>query len=172
MPSNHLVLCHPLLLLPSIFPRIRDFSKESALHIMWPKYWLNIINPSVYTQDWFHLGCTGWISLESKGLFQEFSQHHSYKASILLHLAFFIVQLSYQHMTTGKTIALTSYSLILKAFCSFDINSNSNEAPEISMNESHFYVHLVQFLLFSKILNKILIHISNLVKVVFWKNCL
>ena len=65
-------------------------------------------------------------------------------------------------MTTEKTIALTN-SLILKSFCCFDINSNSNEAPEISMNESHFYIHLVQFLLFSKILNKILIHISNLV---------
>ena len=174
MPSNHLILCHPLLLLPSIFPRIRDFSKESALHIMCPKYWsfsFNI-NPSVNTQDWFYLGCTGWISLQSKGLFQESSQHHSSKASILLHSGFFIVQLSYLHMTTGKTIALTSYSLILKSFCCFDKNSNSNEAPEISMNERHFYVHLVQFLLFSKILNKILTHISNLVKVVFWKTCL
>ena len=75
MTSNHLILCHPLLLLPSIFPSIRVFSNESTLHIRWPKYWsfsLNI-SPSKNTQDWSPLGWTGWISLQSKGLSRVFS---------------------------------------------------------------------------------------------------
>ena len=96
MPSNHLILCHPLLLLPSIFPSIRIFSNESALHIRWPKYWSFSFNisPSNEHQNWSPLGWTDWISLESKGL-KSLLQHHSSKASILQHSAFFIIQLSH-----------------------------------------------------------------------------
>ena len=109
MPSNHLILCHPLLLLPSIFPSIRVFSNESALRIKWPKYWnfsFNISPPSE------HPGLIsfkmGWLDLLAvQGTLKSLLQHHSLKISILRHSAFFIVQLSHPYMTTGKTIALT-----------------------------------------------------------------
>ena len=107
MPSNHLILCHPLLLLPSIFPSIRVFSNELVLHIRWQKYWsfsFNI-NPSnedpgliSFRMDWLDL-------LAVQGTLKSLLQHHSLKASILWHSAFFIVQLSQPYMTTGKTIA-------------------------------------------------------------------
>ena len=109
MPSNHLILCHPLLLLPSFFPSIRVFSNESALCIRWPKYWSFSfsISPSnehprliSFRMDWLDL-------LAVQGTFKSLRQHHSSKASILRHSAFFIVQLSHPYMTTGKTIALT-----------------------------------------------------------------
>ena len=107
MPSDHLILCHPLLLLPPIFPSIRVFSNESVLRIRWPKYWSFSINPSnVYSglisfrTDWCDL-------LAVQGTLKGLLQHHSSKASILWCAAFFIVQLSYPNMTTGKTIALT-----------------------------------------------------------------
>ena len=109
MPSNHLILCGPLLLLPSIFPSIRVFSNESALHIGWPKYWsfsFNIIpsnkHPGLtsFRMDWLDL-------LAVQGTLKSLLQNHSSNASILRHSAFFIVQLSYPYMTTGKTIALT-----------------------------------------------------------------
>jgi len=97
----HLILCRPLLLLPSIFPSIRVFWNESALHIRWPKYWSFSFNISTSnTQDWSPLGWTGSISLQSKGLSIVFS---STTASILWGSAFFMVQLSYPYMTTGKT---------------------------------------------------------------------
>ena len=109
MPSNHLILCRPLLLLPSIFPSIRVFSNESVLHIKWPKYWsfsFNISPSNEYSRlisfrmDWFDL-------LAVQGTLKSLLQHHSSKASILWLSAFFIVQLSHPYMTTGKTIALT-----------------------------------------------------------------
>ena len=109
MPSNHLLLCRPLLLLPSIFPSIRVFSGESVLCIRWPKYWSFSfsISPSneysgliSFRMDWFDL-------LAVEGTLKSFLQHHSSKASILWHSAFFMVQLSHPYMTTGKTIALT-----------------------------------------------------------------
>ena len=109
MPSNHLILCCPLLLLPSIFPSIRVFSNESALHISWPKYWSFSfsISPSnehsgliSFRMDWLDL-------LAVQGTLKSLLQHHSSKASILWHSAFFIVQLAHPYMTTGKTIALT-----------------------------------------------------------------
>ena len=109
MPSNHLILCRPLLLPPSIFPSIRVFSNESALHIRWLKHWsfsFNITPSNEYSglisfrMDWLDL-------LTAQGTLKSFSQHHSSKASILRHSAFFIVQLSYPYMTTGKIIALT-----------------------------------------------------------------
>ena len=109
MPSNHLILCHPLLLLPSIFPSIRVFSNEAALCVRWPKYWsLSFsISPSnehpgliSFRMDWLYL-------LAVQGTLKSLLQHHSSKASILKCSAFFIVQLSHPYMTTGKTTALT-----------------------------------------------------------------
>ena len=109
MPSNHLILCHPLLLLPSIFPSIRVFSKESTLRIRWPKYWSFSFNISPsneypglisFRMDWLdHLAVQGTL--------KSLLQHHSSKASILQHSVLFIVHLSHPYMTTGKTIALT-----------------------------------------------------------------
>ena len=116
MPSNPLILCHPLLLPPSIFPRIRVFSKESALCIKWPKYWsLSFsISPSneysgliSFRMDWLDLLA---VHGTLKGLFQ----HHSSKASILQCSAFFIVQFSHPYITTRKTIALTRQTLVAK----------------------------------------------------------
>ena len=113
IPSNHLMLCHPLLLLPSIFPSIRVFSNKSVLHIRWPKYWsFNFsISPS---NDWFPLGLTGWISLQSKGLSTVFSSTKVQNSSILRHSAFFIAQVSHPYMTTGKTTALTRRTFVGK----------------------------------------------------------
>ena len=109
MPSNHLSLCHPLLLLPSICPNIRVFSSESAPHIRWPKYWSFSFNISPSNE---HPGLisfrTDWLDLlAAQGTLKSLLQRHSSKASILRHSAFFIVQLSHPYMTTGKTIALT-----------------------------------------------------------------
>ena len=113
MPSNHLILCRPLLLLPSVFPSIRAFSSESALHIRWPKYWSFSfsISPSneysgliSFRIDWFDLAVQG----TAKSLLQ----HYSSKASILQCSAFFMVQLSHPYMTTGKTIALTKWTFV------------------------------------------------------------
>ena len=105
------ILCRPLLLLPSIFPRIRVFSSESNFCIRWPKYWSFSFNisPSKEHPGLISLGQTGWISLLSKGLSRVFSNHNS-EASVLQHSAFFTVQLSHPYMTTGKTIALTRWT--------------------------------------------------------------
>ena len=108
MPSNHLILCYPLLLLPSIFPIIRVLSNESALCIRWPKYWSFSFNISPSSE---HPGLISfrmdWLDLLAvQGTLKSLLQHHSSKASILRHSAFFIVQLSHPYMTTGKTIAL------------------------------------------------------------------
>ena len=116
MPSNHLILCHPLLLLPSIFPSIRVFSNELVLHIRWPKDWSFSfsINPSneysgliSFRMDWLDV-------LAVQGTLKTLLQYHGSKASILWSLAFFIVQLSQPHMTTGKTIALTRWTFVSK----------------------------------------------------------
>ena len=108
MPSNHLILCRPLLLLPSIFPSIRVFSNESALHIRWPKYWSFSFKISPYNE---HQGLTfrmDWLDpLAVQGTLKSLLQHHSSKASFLRHSAFFIIQLSHPYLTIGKTIALT-----------------------------------------------------------------
>ena len=117
MPSNHLILCHSLLLLPSIFPNIRVFSNESALHIRWPKYWSFSfsISHSNEIQYWFPLGLIGLISLgDLQGTLKSLLQPHSSKASILLHSAFFIVQLSHLYVTILKTIALTRQTFVGK----------------------------------------------------------
>ena len=116
MPSNHLILCCPLLLLPSIFPSIRVFSNESVLHIRWPKYWSFSfsISPSneysgliSFRIDWFDL-------LAVQGTLKSLLQHHSSKASILQHSAFHMIQLSHPNRTTGKTIALTLHAFVGK----------------------------------------------------------
>ena len=114
MPSNHLILCRPLLLVPSVFPSFRVFSNESALPIRWPKYWSFSfsISPSneysgliSFRRDWLDL-------LAVQGTLKSFLQHHSAIASILWHSVFFIVQLSHPYMTTGKTITLTKWNLV------------------------------------------------------------
>ena len=109
MPSNRLILCHPLFLRPSIFPSIRVFSNDSVLCIRKPKYWsFNFSSsPSNDYSGLISLELTGLISLKSKGALESLLQHHSLKASNLRRSAFFTVQLSYPYMTTGKTIALT-----------------------------------------------------------------
>ena len=114
MPSNHLILCCPLLLLPSIFPSIRVFSNESALHMMWPKYWNLSFNISPTSE---HPGLISfridWLDLLAvQGTLKSLLQHHSSEASILLHSAFFTVQFSHPYMTTGKTIALTRRTFV------------------------------------------------------------
>ena len=116
MPSNHLILCHPLLLLPSIFPSIRVFSNESALCIRWPKYWNFSFNISPSNE---HLGLISfrmdWLDLLAvQGTLKSLLQHHTSKASILHYSAFFIVQLSHPYMTTGKAIALTRQTFVGK----------------------------------------------------------
>ena len=116
MPSKHLILCRPLLLLPSVFPSIRVFSNESVLHIRWPKYWsfsFSISHSNEYPglisfrMDWLDL-------LAVQGTLKSLLQHHSSKASILRCSALFIVQLSYPYMTTRKTIALTRWTFVGK----------------------------------------------------------
>ena len=115
MPSNHLILCCPLLLSPSIFPSIRVFSNESVLHISWPKYWSFSFNISPSNE---HSGLISfrmdWFNLAVQGVLKSLLQHHSSKASILWNSALFIVQLSHPYMTTGKTIALTRQTLVGK----------------------------------------------------------
>ena len=116
MPSNHLILCRPLLLLPSNFPTIKVFSNESSLCIRWPKDWrFNFtISPSNEHPGLISFRMHGWISLQSKELLKSLLQHHSSKASILWLSAFFIVQLSHLYMTTGKTKALSRWTFVDK----------------------------------------------------------
>ena len=116
MPSNHLILCHPLLLLPSIFPSIRVFSNESALCIWWPIYWSFSfsISPSSEYSGLISFRINWLDRLAVQGTLKSLLQHHSSKASILQLSAFFIVQLSHPYMTTGKTIALTRWTFVGK----------------------------------------------------------
>ena len=133
MASNHLILCHPLPLLPSIFPSIRVFSNESVLLIRWPKYWSFSFSISTsneysglisFSMDWLYL-------LAVQGTLKNLLQHHSSKASILQHSAFFIVRFSHPHMTTGKTIALSAMSLLFK------LRTQDPEKPLPSHPASH-----------------------------------
>ena len=121
IPSNHLILCHPLLLPPSIFPSIRVFSDESDLHIRWPKYWSFSFSISPSNE---HPGLISfrmyWLDLLAvQGTLKSLLQHHSSKASIPEHSAFFIVRLSHPYMTTGKTIALTRQTFVNKVMSMF-----------------------------------------------------
>ena len=142
MPSNHLILCHPLLLLPSIFPSIRVFSNESALRIRWPKYWSFSLNISPsnecpelisFRMDWLAL-------LAVQGTLKSFLQHHSSKASILQHSVFFIVQLSHPYMITGKTIALTRWTFVDKVMSLIKICSKKNIKNGGEKWDSYLYV--------------------------------
>ena len=125
MPSNHLILCHPLLVLPSIFPNIRVFSNESALHIRWPKYWSFSFNISPSNE---HPGSISlrmdWLDLLAvQGTLKGLLQHRSSNAAILWCSAFFRVQLSHPYMTTGKTKALTRQTFIGKVSLLFNMLS-------------------------------------------------
>ena len=146
MPSNHLILCCPLLLLPSIFPSIRVFSNESALHIRWPKYWsfsFSISPSSEYSGlisfriDWLDL-------LAVQGALKSLLQHHCSKASILWHSAFFMVQLSHPYMTTGKTVALTLWTFVDKVMYFLFKGQNSwNQRGIFSLTNKLSWQHLV-----------------------------
>jgi len=136
MPFNNLILCHPLLLLPSVFLSIRVFSNESVFHIRWPKYWSFSISPSneysgliSFRVDWFDL-------LEVQGILKSLLQHHSSKASILWRSAFFTIQLSHPYMSTGKTIALTIWAFVGKAM---SLLFNMHSRPSFSF--SHFFIN-------------------------------
>ena len=146
MTSSHLIFCHPLLLLPSIFPSIRGFSKELALHIRWPKYWSFCfsISPSneysgllSFRIDWFDL-------LAVQGILKSL-QHHGLKASILWHSVFFMVQLSHPYMTTGKTIALTIQTFVSKVM-SLIINTLSRFIIVFLSRSKHFLISWLQSL--------------------------
>ena len=115
IPSNHLILCHPLLL-PSVFPSIRVFSNESVLHVRWPKYWSFSfsISPSNEYSGLISFRMDLFDLLTVQGTLKSLLQHHSSKASILWHSAFFLVQCSHLYMTNGKTIALTRWTLVNK----------------------------------------------------------
>ena len=117
MPSNHLILCHPFLLMPSIFPSVRVFSIEPALHIKWPKYWSFSfsISPSNEYSGLISFRIDRLDLLAVQGTLKSLLQYHSSRASILRHSAFLIVQLSHPYMTTGKTIALTRRTFVGKA---------------------------------------------------------
>ena len=142
MPSNHLILCRPLFLLPSIFPSIRVFSSESALHIKWSKYWSFSfsINPSNE-----YLGLISfrinWVDLRAvQGALKSLLQHHSSKASILWCSAIFIVQLSHPYMTTRKTIALTRWTFVCKVI-SLLFNMLSRFVISLLPRSKHLLVH-------------------------------
>ena len=114
MPSNHLILCWPLFLPSSIFPSIRLFSYEWGLHIQWPKYWSFSISPSNEYSGLNSFRIDSFDLLAIPGTLKSLLQHHSLKASILRHLAFFMVQLPHPYMTTGKTMALTRWTFVSK----------------------------------------------------------
>ena len=121
MPSNHLILCHPVLLLPSIFPSIRVFSKDSVLHIRWPKYWSFNFSISPSNEYSGLISCRlDWLDLLAvQGTLKNLLQHHGSKVSILWCSAFFILQLSHPYITTGKTIALTRRTFVGKVLSLF-----------------------------------------------------
>ena len=142
MPSNHLILCHPLLLLPSVFPSIRAFSNESVLRITWPKYWSVSVNisPSYeysglisFRMDWLGL-------LAVPETFKSLLQHHSSKASIIRCSAFFIVQLSHPYMTAGKTIALNIRTFVSKVMSQL-FNMLSRFVIAFLPRSKHLYFH-------------------------------
>ena len=137
MPSGHLILCSPLLLLPSIFPSIRVFSNESALCIRWSKYWSfsYSISPSSEYSGLISFRMVWLDLLAVQGILKSLLQHHSSKASILWHSAFSIVQLSHPYMTTGKTIALTRRTFVDKVMSLLLSDYNEHSAYYL-----HFYV--------------------------------
>ena len=166
MPSSHLILCHPLFLLPPVPPSIRVFSNESTLCMRWPKYWSFsfTMSPSnehlglIFRMDWLDL-------LAVQGTLKSLLQHHSSKASILQHSAFFTVQLSHPYMTTGKTIALTySKFILLRSENNKTLLSNYSpttykkssleEQMHFIFMKSRFYLFLLVFMTFVSYLRK------------------
>ena len=145
MPSNHLILCYPLLLLPSIFPSIRVFSNESVLPIRWPKYW-NFrfsISPSNEYSGLISFRMYWLDLLAVQGTLKSLLQHHSSKTSILRHSAFFIVQLSQPYMTTGKPIALTRWTFVGKVMSMF-FNMLSRLVIAFLPRRKHFLILWLQ----------------------------
>ena len=145
MPSNHLILCHPLLLLPSIFPSFRVFSNESVLCIRWPKYWSFSFSTSPSNE---HSGLISfrmdWLDLLAvQGTLKSLLQHYSSKASILRPSAFFIVQLSHLYMTTGKTIALTRQTFVGKVMPLF-FNMLSRLVITFLPRSTHHFISCLQ----------------------------
>ena len=145
MLSNHLILCCPLLLLPSIFPSIRVFSNESILHIRWPKYWSFSFNISLSNE---HSGLVSfrmdWLDLLAvQGTLKSLLQHHSSKASIVWRSAFFTVQLSHPYMTTGKTIALTRQTFVGKVM-SLLLNILSRLVITFLLRSKHLLISWLQ----------------------------
>ena len=143
MPSNHLILCRPLLLLPSIFPSIRVFSNESAVRMRWPKYWSFSFNISPSNE---HPGLISfrmdWLDLfVVQGTLKSLLQHHSSKASILRCSAFFIVQLSHPYMTNGKTIALTRWTFVDKVM-HLHFNKLSRLVTAFLLRSKHLLISL------------------------------
>ena len=145
MPSNHLILCRPILFLPSIIPSIRVFSSDLVLHIRWPKCWsfsFSITPSNEYSglisfrMDWLDL-------LSVQGTLKSPLQHHSSKASILQHSAFFMVQLSHPYMTTGKTIALTRWTFVGKAM-SLLLNMFSRLVITFLQRSKHLFISWLQ----------------------------
>ena len=141
MPSNYLILCRPLLILPSTFPSIGDFSNKLSLHIRWPKYWCFSfsISPSndysgliSFRIDWFDL-------LAVQGTLKSLLQHHCSKASVLQHSAFFTVQLSHPYVTTGKTIALTRRTFVGKVM-SLLFNMLSRFVVDFLLRSKHLLI--------------------------------
>ena len=142
--SNHLILCHPLLLPPSIFASITIFLNEQVLHIKWPKYWCFSFSISPSNE---HPGLISfrmdWLDLLAKGTLKSLLQHHSSKASILWHSAFFTVQLSHPYMTTGKTIALTRWTFVDKVM-SLLFNKLSRLVITFLPRSTHLFISLQQ----------------------------
>ena len=141
MPSNHLILCHPLLLLPSVFPSIRVFSNESVLHIRWPKYWSFSFSISLSNEHPGLIFIMDWLDLLAvQGTLKSLLQHHSSKASILQHSTFFTVQISHPYMTIGKTIALIRRTFVGKVM-SLLLNMLSRLVITFLPRSKHLEVH-------------------------------
>ena len=145
MPSNHLIFCYPLLLLPSIFPSIKIFSNESVLHIRWPKYWSFSFSISPYNEysGLIFFRMDSFDLLEVQGTLKSLLQHHSLKTSILQHPAFFMVQISHPYMTTGKSIALTIQTFVSKVL-SILFNTLSRFVIAFLPRGKHAGSHLLQ----------------------------
>ena len=145
MPSNQFILCCPLFLLPSIFPNIRVFSNESALHIRWPEYWSFSFNISPSNEHpgliSFRMDCLDLLAVQ--GTLRSLLQHHSSKASILRHSAFYIVQFSHPYMTTRKTIALTRQTFVDKVM-SLLFNSLSRLVITFFPGSKHLFISWLQ----------------------------
>jgi len=173
MPSNHLILCHPFLLLPSIFPSIKVLSNESAHHIRWPKYWSYNFSISLSIEFsgliFFRIDCFDLLAVQ--GTLKSLLQYHSSKASILWHSAFFITQLSHPYMTTEKTIALTRWTFVCKVI-SLLINTLSRLIVTFLPRHKHLLISWLQLppaeILEPKKIMTVIIYIVSLLFAMKW----